>query len=424
VRDNVAYDITGHAYFVEDGTETNNYLTGNLGVFVRRSSALLKSDMKPAVFWTTTPSNFWRDNAACHSRAFGFWFELPDFLEGDNICPAGQSLGEFVNNTLHSNEGIGLRIYPIWLPMSDPCNSNSAPAPQYLYDLLSYRNGGNGIFGKLNGDIHHVRPTLIENGGDEFSVVHLKQVNYNMDPFLVDALFVGTQRSDFNPSWDLGKFGINAPQDEFFYAKNVTFVNYGASGAITGCNECMVGSEMSQGGYTARYQGLKFVQSPRRIYWQMPKKEILWDLDGTLAGVKDAMVTKSYNHLRWPAECTVLTPESQYDESIRCGGVHSSARIRRMQLTDVNPSQLSYTDLIARSDVGEAEFFFLPLDTYGWVFPVVTGGNRSYRLDWRDAGISATSVKYVLGRDAYLLETVNSIPRIDETVRMDYQPHL
>ena len=42
MRDNVAYDITGHAYFMEDGNETNNYITGNLGVHIRRSSALLK----------------------------------------------------------------------------------------------------------------------------------------------------------------------------------------------------------------------------------------------------------------------------------------------------------------------------------------------------------------------------------------------
>jgi len=35
-----------------------------------------KSDMKPGVFWTATPSNFWRDNVACHSTNFGFWFEL------------------------------------------------------------------------------------------------------------------------------------------------------------------------------------------------------------------------------------------------------------------------------------------------------------------------------------------------------------
>ena len=87
--------------------------------------------------------------------------------EGD--CPVAESVGEFVNMTLHSNEQIGLRIYPVWLPVTDPCNGWSAPYPQYLYDLVSFRNGGNGIFSKEHGDIHHVRPALIENGGDEIS---------------------------------------------------------------------------------------------------------------------------------------------------------------------------------------------------------------------------------------------------------------
>lgn len=59
VRDNVAFDIQGHAYFVEIGTERYNTISGNLGILVRKSSALLNSDMKPAVFWTATPLNNW-----------------------------------------------------------------------------------------------------------------------------------------------------------------------------------------------------------------------------------------------------------------------------------------------------------------------------------------------------------------------------
>jgi hypothetical protein len=407
---------------MEDGTETNNYVTGNLGVFIRRSSALLKSDMKPGIFWTATPTNFWRDNVACHSRAFGFWFEL-ESSTNHGTCPVGQSVGEFVNMTLHSNGGIGLRIYPHWVPVSDACNAQSAPESNYLYDLVSFRNGGNGIFSKRHGDIHHVRPSLLENAGHEISIVHLENVLYNDDPFVVGGLLVGTLNEDFNDAWNLGKFGIFAPQNEFFHVRNTTFVNYGSSGVLTGCNECLLGSEMNQGGFTTRYAGLKFVNSTKRIVWSETKKEILWDLDGTLAGVPDSMITRSYKHLRWPGECAILEPESVYSDSIRCGSATSPARIRRLQLEGVTPSQLSYTDMIVRSDVGESPFFFLPLDTFGWVFPVVTGGNRTYRLDWRDAGVSAYTMRYTLGRDAYLLESASKIKRIDETIRMDYQPH-
>lgn len=422
VRDNVAYDITGHAYFMEDGTEINNYLTGNLGVFVRRSSALLKSDQKPGVFWTAIPTNFWRDNVACHSRAFGVWFEFEGQIPRDLNCPVGQPVGEHTNMTVHSNAAIGYRIYPQWMPLVNPCVRSSGPDPQYLHGLVSFRNGGNGLFSKRHGSIHHIDATFIENGADDVSIVHLENVNYDKNPHLVNAMFVGSLNPAFNVGTSLGKFAIVAPQDEYFYVRNATFVNYGTSGALSGCNECLVGSEMNQGGFTTRYEGLKFVNTPKRIVWSETKKEILWDLDGSLAGVEDSMVTRSYKHLHWPEECTVLDPY-YFTDSIRCGSATSSVRIRRMQVDDVTPSQLSFTDVIVRSAVGEDEFFFLPLDSYGWVFPVVTGGNRSYSMDWRDAGISAYRMRYTLGRDVYLLESINSIPRIDEYVRMDYQPH-
>lgn len=45
VRDNVAYDVMGHAYFLEDGTEKFNTLSGNLGIRIKISSALLQSDL-------------------------------------------------------------------------------------------------------------------------------------------------------------------------------------------------------------------------------------------------------------------------------------------------------------------------------------------------------------------------------------------
>ncbi len=44
-----------------------------------------------------------------------------------------------------------------------------------------------------------------------------------------------------------------------------------------------------------------------------------------------------------------------------------------MQLESVTPSQLSYTDIRIINQHGSSAFYFLPLDTYGWVFPVVTG---------------------------------------------------
>ena len=51
VQDNVAYDIMGHTYFIEDGAETKNVIEHNLGVLTRISSSLLETDTSPATFW-------------------------------------------------------------------------------------------------------------------------------------------------------------------------------------------------------------------------------------------------------------------------------------------------------------------------------------------------------------------------------------
>ena len=57
VEHNVANDIMGHAFFIEDGIETGNTIQYNLGVAVRTSSTLLTTDVTPATFWVTNPNN-------------------------------------------------------------------------------------------------------------------------------------------------------------------------------------------------------------------------------------------------------------------------------------------------------------------------------------------------------------------------------
>ena len=57
VENNVAYDVMGHAFFIEDGIETGNTIQYNLGVAVRTSSTLLITDVTPATFWVTNPNN-------------------------------------------------------------------------------------------------------------------------------------------------------------------------------------------------------------------------------------------------------------------------------------------------------------------------------------------------------------------------------
>jgi hypothetical protein len=242
VRDNVAYDVMGHTYFVEDGTEKYNTLSGNLGIRTRRSSALLASDQKPAVFWTSSPTNFWYDNFGANSDSFGFWFELAgrpnNFLEDSDcsVSPVHEPIGEFTNNTFVANAAIGLRIYPRYVPLNDPCDPNSGNAPQYLHSTVSFHNGM-GMFNKHIGDVHHVDYSLIENYGDGISVLKFDTFAYTHDPNILGAIIVGSMNPSFDPSHSIGdQYAIRLPQHEYYYIKDVTVINFGQTHAFAGCN--------------------------------------------------------------------------------------------------------------------------------------------------------------------------------------------
>ena len=401
VRDNVAYDVMGHTYFVEDGTEFYNSFTGNLGIRTKTSSALLPSDVKPAVFWTTNPNNFWYDNVAVHSHSFGYWFELPVAPPpgGAKVCCTHEHLGAFGNNTARAHGVLGLRIYPEWTPHEDPCDTSSPPAPQYLNDFLSYRNGGNGMFSKNHGDLHHVGYTFLENAGIDISIAHYVHVLYTKDPTFLNTYIIDTLSRDFTINSHSGGLGVLAPQDEFFYMKDTTAINYGTTPVLSGCNECDSGEFMNQGAKTYRFEGLRFVNSTRRTIWSRHYKQIFWDLDGSLAGHPNSYVLQWYDFNAWSPHCSRL-PAEGYGDSMLC----VNTTVRRVEIDYVTPNQVDFTDLRIFGGNRSSELYFLPMDIYGWVAPLVTG--HTYSLEWTDADVSPRAFSFHLGCREYIEEVI------------------
>eukprot|EP00595_Chromulina_sp_UTEXLB2642_P001523 CAMPEP_0196766926 /NCGR_PEP_ID=MMETSP1095-20130614/32902_1 /TAXON_ID=96789 ORGANISM="Chromulina nebulosa, Strain UTEXLB2642" /NCGR_SAMPLE_ID=MMETSP1095 /ASSEMBLY_ACC=CAM_ASM_000446 /LENGTH=2258 /DNA_ID=CAMNT_0042131985 /DNA_START=2674 /DNA_END=9450 /DNA_ORIENTATION=- len=421
VRDNVAYDVLGHTFFIEDGTEKYNTISGNLGIRTKLSSASLSSDQKPAVFWTSGPTNFWYDNVGSNSDSFGFWFELSahpnNFLvDGDfDVCPIHEKLGEFRNNTVRGNAMIGLRIYPEYTPLQDPCDSNSDPSPQYFYDLISFRNGL-GFFSKRHGDLHHIGYTLIENTGNGISIVKYQNVNYNSDPAISNAIIVGSLDDNFDVSTNFGYVAVWLPQNEYFFINDISIINYGTSGAFSGCNDCDSGEMFVQGGITTRFLNMTFSKTSRRILWTPHYKEIFWDLDGSLLDINGGgMISYFYSYNLWTDHC--FQPDSLiYDYSIICD---NTSYIRRMTLDAFTPSSLAYYSLTISSAVGFDFIPFLPRDIYGWVFPIVE--NHSYQLSWSIALTSASSFSLNFAHSPYLKESYD-LGR-NESIQIIYQPY-
>ncbi|CAE7614256.1 PKHD1L1, partial [Symbiodinium sp. KB8] len=411
VKNNVAHYIRGHNYFVEDGIEMKNVIEANLGAHTLRCFSCLKSDTKPATFWMAGPNNIWRHNVAAGSINDGYWFEPPGHPHGPSftttVCPGHEHLEEFFNNTAHSNGVHGLRIYPHWTPLVDPCDDESGPFPVYLHNFTSFHNGQHGIFTKISGDIHHIDAKLVENGDDEVFWTKLENTVYKWDPHFKNLLAIASRAGQRD-----GKHGIFGPQNEYFYVDGATFVNYGNPGVLAACAKCASQTDMKQGGYTYRYQNLRFVNSPKKTHWTLPRKQIFWDVDGSLTGIANGTVLPFYEFNAWP-ECTHEGEE--YDDGMICD---SSVRVRRVVIDGVEPQELDFKNAIVtgRSNrhpsVDSAEWGlenstkpdviqFWPKEEYGWVVPLVT--SHRYHFDF-DSTIDFQKMRLKYGEYALIDE--------------------
>lgn len=88
VIDNTAYRTLGHAVFLEDGSEQDNIIRGNLVTATLRpepGDETIPSDNSindfqnrtPGAFWITNPRNTIEDNVASDTTGTGFWFVFP-----------------------------------------------------------------------------------------------------------------------------------------------------------------------------------------------------------------------------------------------------------------------------------------------------------------------------------------------------------
>lgn len=135
IRNCLAYETLGHAFFMEDGTERNNRLEGNIGLSTRAPSPenqLLPSDATPATFWLPTTGNALVANVAAGSEGHGFWYD---------ISHASQLLDPptFEGNVAHSNALNGFYKHD-YRAVGTPL-----PVREFI-DFTAYKNRGFGLY--------------------------------------------------------------------------------------------------------------------------------------------------------------------------------------------------------------------------------------------------------------------------------------
>ena len=154
VRDDVAYDTTGHCFFLEDGIETGNVFQGNLALATHGAAAgdaNLDSDIAPASYWISNPANTLIGNVAAGSDGNGFWYDLPPHPTGPSatasIAPRTAALGDFEGNVAHSNAADGLFVDILRNPagVTEAPNYNP-PGTADFRTFVAYKNRKRGAW--------------------------------------------------------------------------------------------------------------------------------------------------------------------------------------------------------------------------------------------------------------------------------------
>lgn len=174
VTKNVCYDFKGHGYFLEDGVETDNTLSYNLGInarFPHSNKLLLASDSSitnessgrfpsVSVFWISHPKNSVYGNVAAGSVGSGFWMAFENEVKNSSGTVIARPIQEntklFSNNVSHSAQvGFTWDGAPGWQSTGNPNNPHDRvlesvyykPSVVPLFDgLVAYKHRMTGIY--------------------------------------------------------------------------------------------------------------------------------------------------------------------------------------------------------------------------------------------------------------------------------------
>ncbi|MBN3294523.1 PKHL1 protein, partial [Polypterus senegalus] len=401
VEKNVIYDIMGGAFFIEDGIETGNILQYNLAVFVKQSTSLLNDDVTPAGYWVTNPNNTVRHNAAAGGTHFGFWYRMHDNPDGPsytpNVCQKRVPLGQFYNNTVHSQGWFGIWIFQEYFPMQQgSCNLN-VPQPA-VFDSLTTWNSQKGAEW-VNGGALQFKDFVVVN--NELAGIEMKRIlssyvkgwGETSGAMIMNATVVGhLDQLGLGPN-QCSTRGIVLPFDEGLTVEAINFVNFDRSGcAAIGVTSIDGTCTDRCGGWSARFSGVQYFNTTNKARFRWEHEVVLVDTDGTLTGNANYKVV-AQSALLDPAHCAPPTPE--WSAGFPGSVCDSTVSFHRLAFGNALPSSLLGKNAILTDDYGSSVVPFLPKRlTYkpGWMALIPDG--KTFNWYFQNAG-QVTNISYL-----------------------------
>ncbi|XP_073714530.1 fibrocystin-L [Misgurnus anguillicaudatus] len=405
VEHNVIYDIKGGGFFIEDGTETGNILQNNLAVFVRQSTSLLNDDVTPAAYWVTNPNNTIRHNAAAGGTHCGFWYRLDNCLYGlsygATICPNKIPHLDFFNNTVHSQGWYGLWILPEYFPVQNEYWYFTTPAPVVFRHLISWNNKKGAEWGNV-GAVQFSEFLMVNN---EKAGVETKRIKWDYvsgwglegGAAVVNSTIVGHVDELGLGNYYCTTHGVVLPLDDGLSVINTKFVNFNRSTcAAVGVAEIIGTCTFRCGGWSARFSGIQYYQSPNKASFRWENEVALVDTDGCMTGKVNSKVVPMSNLLD-PSHCSQVEDWSVGVPGAVCD---STITFHRIVFHSPSPSSLVANNVTLTNSFGSCVLPYVP--AHGWMALVPTGQTYNWYFEY-GYQISYIGLIYGFKPDDYII---------------------
>ncbi|XP_075907773.1 fibrocystin-L-like [Nelusetta ayraudi] len=413
VEHNVVYNVMGGALFIEDGIETENILQYNLAVFVKQSTSLLNDDVTPAAYWVTNPNNVIRHNVAAGGTHFGFWYRMHEHPDGPsydpNICQKRVPLGEFYNNTVHSQGWFGIWIFQDFFPMKNGGCRSSTPEPAVFRSLTTW-NCEKGAEWVNVGAVQFVDFLMVNN---EKAGIEAKRIfQWAVRGFGEDGGATMSNSTVVGHVDELGlgdeyctHRGIIAPLDDGLSVLNTKFINFDRSSCAAIGVTRIDGTCIDRcGGWSVRFAGIQYMNSANKAAFRWEHEVQLVDTDGSLTGtINNKVVPKS--GLLDPAHCTDSPEWSVGFPGVVCD---QSIDFHRLALNKPSPSSLEAKDIILTNQFGTSAVPFLKkriTHKLGWMVMLPSGETYNWFFENMDhlTNISYKAKFYGFKSDQYVI---------------------
>ncbi|XP_076961678.1 fibrocystin-L [Callospermophilus lateralis] len=417
VERNIIYNIKGGAFFIEDGIEHGNILQYNLAVFVQQSTSLLNDDVTPAAFWVTNPNNTIRHNAAAGGTHFGFWYRMNDHPDGpsydQNICQKRVPLGEFFNNTVHSQGWFGLWIFEEYFPMQMGSCTSSVPVPA-IFNSLTTWNCQKGAEWVNGGALQFHNFVMVNNyeagietkrilapyiggwGETNGAVIKSAKIVGHLDELGMGSAFCTSK-------------GLVLPFSEGLTVSSVHFMNFDRPNcvalgvtSITGvCNDRC-------GGWSAKFVDIQYFYTPNKAGFRWEHEAVLIDVDGSLTGHKGYTVIP-HSSLLDPSHCI---QEDQWSIGFPGSVCDASVSFHRLAFNKPSPVSLLEKDVVLSDSFGTSIVPFQKkrlTHTSGWMALIPNANHINWYFKGVDhvTNISYTSTFYGFKEEDYVIISHN-----------------